>query len=190
MTKNDPVREKLHESKQTVDDIVTLASGVRVRLHPISNVLIQDIVSRIPDPKPPMWHNDDTGKDEENPSHPDYRQAVKEHNAQVNRAISSAYIIFGFDLVDGIPEDKSWLKKLNRAEKAGILDLSEFDLEDPVDLEYVYKRYIVAPTVPEVNLIAGLSQLSAEEIAHQRATFRGDAGRGADRESDLPQQDS
>jgi hypothetical protein len=48
----------------------------------------------------------------------------------------------------------------------------------------------VAPTVPEVNLIAGLSQLSAEEIAHQRATFRGDAGRGADREGDVPGESS
>jgi hypothetical protein len=175
----DPVREKLHESKTAVDEIVTLASGVRVRLHPISNVLIQDIVSRIPDPKPPLWHNDDTGKDEENPSHPDYKQAIREHNTKVNAAISSAYIIFGFDLVDGIPEDGAWLQKLKRSEKIGILSLADYDLNDPIDLEYLYKRYVAAPNTPEVQLIASLSQLSGEEIAAQRASFRGDEKRGS-----------
>jgi hypothetical protein len=176
----DPVRDIVKKSKVEVDDIITLASGVRVRLHPVSNVLIRDIQNRIPFPKPPIWHDPSTDRDEDNYTHPDYVKALQERNNEINSQQINAYVILGFDLVDGVPDKSTWLPKLKMLERLGVISLRDFDLEDDGDLEYLYRRYIATPTVPEIDMITDLSQLTPEEIAKQRASFRGETPRETD----------
>ena len=178
--KVDPIVQVLHEKRQADDEIVTLASGVRVKLHPVSSILVQDILGRLPTPEVPIWHNPDTDRDEENPLNPEYKKALREQAAKITQYMTNAYILFGMELVDPVPDKESWLKNVKRMERLGAISLQDYDLQDPDDLEYLYKRYIAAPTEPEIELITSMSRLTAEEVAQARASFRGDAGRKAD----------
>jgi hypothetical protein len=45
------------------------------------------------------------------------------------------------ELVDELPEDDKWLKHLKLLEKIGRLDLSKFDLDDDIDLEFLFLKH-------------------------------------------------
>ena len=54
-------------------------SGVKIKVRPVSALLIQEITSRIVDPRPPMQPNPDKdGRMEENPFDPSYLDELKE----------------------------------------------------------------------------------------------------------------
>lgn len=56
-------------------------------------------------------------------------------------AILDNFALFGFEMVS-FPDDKRWIKKLKLLQRKGHIDLSEYDLEDDVDLEYLFIRYV------------------------------------------------
>lgn len=157
----------------------TTSHGIRFRVQPVTTSLIDEVTSRIKDPEIPMWHNEDKGRDEPNPSDPVY---LKEMEATAHRrgvASIDALIMFGIDLVDGVPEDDAWLKKLQYMEKRGTLSLKGYDLKDPVDLEFLYKKMVVSNN-DVLNLVSQASGITAEDVELAEASFRGDAERPAD----------
>lgn len=157
----------------------TLSTGYRARLTPVSAALIQDCISRVPDPKPPMWHNKETEMDEPNLVHPDYLQECAEVETKRAAAALDAVILFGIDLIDPPLDEEGWVKKLKYlAEKRGAIDLSEFDLDDEMDREFVFKRY-VAIAADDYALVAKLSGVPQEEVMRAAKTFPGDETRGA-----------
>ena len=160
--------------------VVTLSTGVRVRLSPVSSSLVEDmkLVIKLP-PVPVVWI-ESKEREEENPNDPRYIEAMNEAQVLRSDAIFDALCTFGVELVDGLPEDDLWLRKLKLLEKRGRMDLSGFDLEDDFDLEFLYKRY-VAVAGADLAIIGGLHGMRPLEVARQRATFLGNEGRRADR---------
>lgn len=142
------------------DKIVVLSTGIRAILHPVSASLIQDVVSRIIDPPVPFEYDEVKGTKQENPHNKEYQAALFENNQRRARASMDAFALFGVELVDGIPEDEKWLKKLKQMERLGYVDLSDFNLEDDLDLEFLYKRYVAmgASDFAEVGRITGIRQ--------------------------------
>jgi len=161
-------------------EVVTLSTGVVVRLSPVSSSLVEELKAAVPMPAVPVVFIAEKEREEENPNDPRYIEAVEEANRKRADAIFDALCIFGVELVDGLPEDDAWLKKLRLLEKRAALDLSGFDLEDEFDLEFLYKRY-VAVAGTDLQLIGGLHGFRPLEVARARAMFLGDEGRGADR---------
>src|SRR5574341_2443449 len=136
-------------------------TGVKYQLQPVAAALMDAVSNRIKPPSVPIWHNDEMDRDEPNPNHPDYILALEEHNRKRGIATYDAMVMFGVVLPEGTPEDNSWLVKLKTLEKHGLLDLSEYEVEDPVDREFLYKRFVLCDA-GMVEEIGKLSALGAE----------------------------
>jgi len=155
-----------------VDVIVTLTSGVRVQLKAVSSSLVEDVKASIPYPDVPRVWIEAKEREEENPNDPVYLAAVERINVQRGDAVLDALCLFGVDLVDGLPEDTTWLRRLKFLAKKGRLNLDGFDFEDDFDLEYLYKRY-VAVAGADMHTIAPLYGVRPLEVAQARDTFLG-----------------
>lgn len=154
------------------DQIRMLKTGVRVRLVPVSASLLSEVTSRIKDPDVPMWKNEDKGRVEPNPNDPTYLRQLDDAATERGIAAMDAMVMFGVDLVDGVPEDDSWLKKLKVMEKMGRLDFGAYDLEDEYDREFLYKRFVAIDN-DTITMIAQLSSLTPESIAKAEDSFSG-----------------
>ena len=130
-----------HEIKGT--DVITLSTGVRARLVPVATGLLDDVQSRIKDPRVPIWKNPEKeGVEEENFSDPAYIEALGEARKKRGEAMMEAMLLFGVELIDPVPADEEWLPKLRLMERRGMLDLGGYDVTDPLEREFIYKRWI------------------------------------------------
>jgi len=130
--------------KQTAMEqhIHVLSTGVRVHLGTVSLAALTDAQRHIQQPPIPKSVNPETGKEEENPEHPDYLAAVEQANLERADAVMETLAIFGVELVDDLPDDDKWLRRLQLLERRGRLSLKGFNLEDDVDLEFLFIKYI------------------------------------------------
>jgi hypothetical protein len=121
-----PVIEVAKDQKPiTKEDVHTLESGVRVRLQTVSPALINEPVVPIVEKN---------GKEYPNPLDPGYHAALERYEQERGAAALDAVVMFGLELVDGMPEDDLWLRKL---QMIGV----EID-DDPITQEFYYKKYI------------------------------------------------
>jgi hypothetical protein len=72
-----------------------------------------------------------------------------------------------------------WMPKLKFLEKRGRLDLSQYDLDDPIELEYLYKANI-AVGKQDFSLIMSKAGIPTEALKQAEATFPGDERPSAD----------
>jgi hypothetical protein len=91
-------------------------------------------------------------------------------------AAMDAMVMFGVELVDGLPDDDKWLKKLQNMEKHGLLDLSGYDFDDETDKEFVYKRFVAVDT-NVIERLSEISGISAEDVEEAERSFRGNEER-------------
>lgn len=162
------------------DAEVVLSTGIRVKLCPVSSSLVEELKSSVKMPDVPTVYIEAKDREEENPNDPRYIEAVNEANRERADAVFDALVLFGVELLDGLPENTTWLKKLRLLERQGSMDLSGYDLDDEFDLEFLYKRY-VAVAGADLSLISGLHGFRPLEVAKARAMFLGDEERGAPR---------
>lgn len=168
--RKDPVAEV---AKQTLgDDVVLLKSGVRVRLKPVPAPLIDAVVEKIKEPEIPMWFNEARGKDEANPMDPQYVKDLADVDRRKGLAAIDAMAMFGVQLVDGLPPDSEWLDSLQKMESMDLLDLSMYDLEDPIIKELVFKKF-VAVTTDVLQTVTSMSGISTEDVEAAEDSFPG-----------------
>jgi len=165
----DAVKES---SRQQVGAIVTLSTGYQVRLVPVAVPIIRDAMFRIPIPEPPKVYIESKGRDEINPNDPGYLMQMADVEERRNSAALDVVIIQGVELIGGIPEDDRWLRKLKLMHKRGIIDLDEYDLDDELDVEFLFKRY-VALGVNDISELSALMGISQEEISQAEESFPG-----------------
>ena len=160
---------------------VKLPCGVRVQFSQISLSIFDEINRIFTDPKPPMCEiveKSEPGKPymEENPNDPDYQQALRDMARDRGNAIIDAVIILGCDLLDPLP-DNGWLKKLQYVVKiTGAPDLTDFDLDDPMDLEFVFKKFYAIGKDGLDNLLRSTG-VTEEGIEDAIASFPSDEER-------------
>lgn len=152
------------------DNTVTLPNGVKVRINPVGAALISDVTSRIKDPEIPVVYIADKERNEPNPNDPNYLRGLEEANQKRGIAMIDTLVMFGVELLDGIPEDDEWMKKLTFMVKRGLLDLSGYDLDDSFDREFLYKRYILVDNTV-ISMVTDASGLSTEDISRAEASF-------------------
>lgn len=164
-----PVVEVARETREAAanNDVVTLSTNVRVRIRPVSASLIADVTAKIKDPAAPMWENPKKGKLEPNPMDPAYIRACDRADQARGQAAMDAMAMFGVELVDGVPEDDGWVKRL------ALIGI-EFDASDPVEREFYYKKHIAMDNLGWA-LVGRKSGVSQEGIAQAEASFRGDS---------------
>ena len=117
-----------------------------------------------------MWKNPDKDRDEPNPNDPVYKKAMEETVRQRGLAAIDTMCLLGIELVDGMPEDERWLSKLRYMEKRGLLSLSAYDLNDPLDKEFLFKRFMVASN-EIIQALTRVSGITSEEVAKAEQSF-------------------
>lgn len=159
-------------------DYVRLSTGYWARIMPVSASLIDGAQALVPDPEPPEVWIEEKGRTEINPSDPAYLRALD--RAEVRRAVAAAdaMVLFGVEMVDENGDQietpgGDWLKKLQLMHRVGTIDIGAYDLEDPIDLEFLFKKYVAvaAPDFPLISLASGVRE---EDVDRAVATFRGD----------------
>lgn len=157
------------------DRVVILSTGVRVRLRTVNAATISEVTSRIKDPEVPRWFNPDKGREEENPNHPAYLSGLDRANQERANAMFDALALFGVELEDdAVLDDDGWLNELRLLERLGRLDLSRFDLSDPLDRRFLYVKHVAMGTQDWSKLMR-LAGISPEAVAEARRSFRGDS---------------
>jgi hypothetical protein len=159
------------ERSDGTEESVNLPYGVQGTIVPVPPQLIDEVTSRIRDPEVPMWHNPDKDRDEPNPSDPDYLSALEDANRERGIAAIDTMALFGID-ISALPTDDAWLKKLQYMEKRNLIDLTDYDLEDEQEREFVFKRFIAVNNIILKKIMA-VSGISEEEVAAAEASFRG-----------------
>lgn len=165
------------------DTITTLSTGVKAIIRPVPTYLIDKMVGEIVEPKPPKKFDEKKQREEENPFDPEYLEAIDEANRQRGLVTMEAMIMWGIELVEPIPDLDDWLPKLKWMAKRSALDLDEYDLEDPLDLEFVYKALIATSGV-DLMLVTMKSGMQNEEVELAMRGFRGDEEPDTDTPSD------
>lgn len=126
---------------------VTLSSGVVVRLNAVSPMLVLAVSNSIPEPRVPMWRNEEKQRDEPNELDPDYVQAVQDRQIALTRLTTEAYIANGVTVLS-VPNNKlpldsdDWIEGLEivgiqvrKAGKGRLVDWIQYHLlEDANDL--------------------------------------------------------
>lgn len=153
------------------DGILVLDDGVRIRIRPVSAALISDVSARVKDPEPPIVFIKDKDRSEPNTSDPGYVRGLEIASQKRGMAVIDAMVMFGVELLDGIPSDESWLRRLKFMENKGMIDLGGYDLNDPFEREFLYKRYVVVNN----NIITQISKasgLSSEDVERAKDSFQ------------------
>ncbi len=182
MTKKKSVAVEVaaEQTKESEDGIVTLSTGVRARIIPVASPLIDEINSRIPDPLVPVQVID--GQEHANPMHPEYQRGMKDASNKRTAAVLDAFVMFGVELVDGVPDDDEWVKKIKFMEKRGVIDLSCYNMKDSIDREFVYKRFI-AVSSKDTRKIGVASGVLSADIDRAMESFQSDETREPDLEA-------
>lgn len=160
-------------------DVVTLSTGYRAIIKPVSARLMQAVMAKFPEPQVPIVYNEERGRKEEDPFNDEYRARLSEIIQQKAAASLDTMAMFGIELVDPIPDDSTWLAKLRLFDQLGLLDLTEYDLEDETTKEFLFKRYIALGNADLVK-ISMLSGIRSADIKAAEETFQGSTGRGTD----------
>ena len=164
----------------------TLSSGYQAILRPVSLALIQEAVRSVKEPE--MIYEEVPSLDDPkkmvkhpNPDHPEYKRRVDQYEQDQVEATLDVLTMFGVDLVDGIPNpnEDTWLARLKLMEKKGLVDLSLYDLNDPIEMEFVFKRY-KAVTKVDLEMLQQVSGITAQAYEAARDTFPSDAERDTD----------
>lgn len=150
---------------------ITLASGVRARIRPVSAKLLDAVARTVPEPEVPKQFVESVGREEENPLHPAYLRAIEEANHLRGTRTTEALMLFGVDLLDPIPPDEEWLPKLRYLEGRGMLNLEDYDFSDQTEKELCYKSFI-AITGPDLVLVTMASGLTEQEVADAEDSFQ------------------
>jgi len=152
------------------DEAVILSTGVRARFVPVASSLITDVLSAIKDPPIPVVFIKEKERDEENPNDPEYLKLMREVKEKRDKVSMDTMILFGIELLDEIPEDGAWINKLRYMEKLGHLNLESYDLTDPIEREFLYKRYIAVSSDDLIEILKR-SGISEDDIAQAMKTF-------------------
>ncbi len=152
--------------KLAIPDWEPLTTGVIGRIVPIGASLIDDVVASIPDPKIPTFFNEDKQREEENPTDPAYLEALAATQRKRAIAAMETLLLFGLELQE-IPPDESWLPRLRYMEKRGHISLEGYDLDDPLEKELLYKKYVAVGTADLIKIgqHAGLNSRDVKEEA-------------------------
>lgn len=157
---------------RNINEPVELSTGIKVKINIAPAVVIEQAVANIPVPKVYVQELED-GRKVENPNHPDYLNELQEHSRKQFRVGMDVMIAF-VDLIDGLPEDDDWIKRLRYLERLGHIDLEKYDLDDELDKEFVYKRFIAFGN-DDLQMLARMSGISEEDRQLAEDSFRSPA---------------
>jgi hypothetical protein len=160
------------EHKNSNDNgVITLSTGIKAKFVAVPVWLIEEALVAIKDPPVPVQEIEGKKHPVPNPNHPDYVKGLKEAETRRASAALDVLVLFGVELIDGLPDNDLWLRKLQFLAKRGQLNLDGYDLEDELEREFVYKKLIAMGNSdwPELAKLNGVTQ---EDVERAKELFR------------------
>lgn len=160
---------------------IRLRNGVLLGIRPMPPLLLNSVANSIPEPEVPVFFNDEKGRDEENPNHPNYVKALEERNREINLATINL-ILYACTYIKEIPEgvekptDEGWHRL---ARMAGI----DFNPEEEAECYLTWLRCMVETgndLLKLQTLPLQLAGVTEEEVDDLMESFRSGEERGAD----------
>lgn len=148
-------------------------TGYRVRIGSFPAMLAQQVMAKIQDPPVPTYYNADKEREEPNPNDPDYLRALDAANQERGNVAVDAAVLFGVELLDGLPDNNRWIQKLNRL---GI----EVNTEDEVEVEFSFLKFIVFSDQADLAILMQRTGVSEEGVAVATNMFSGSEERDTD----------
>ena len=161
--------------------VITLRTGVTVRVKPVPDLIAQKIWAQFEEPKPPLVEIESGGKKwkEPNPDDPAYHEALSNHRIALSEALNKLGMLHGFEIVslpEGMKpyeEDTEWIEECElfgiTVPKSGPGRYVEWVrnrvLTNNIDMQRVQK------------LQNALSGVTPKEVAAALETFRHMGGR-------------
>lgn len=106
--------KKRQAHKAPGQNVFTLANGMKLRVKPMPAMLLQRAASRVPAPEVPIYIDERTGTEKENPTSPKYQAALQEYQVQQSAVMLFAALSLGTELLDendevvDHPPDDGW----------------------------------------------------------------------------------
>lgn len=154
-------------------DIITLSTGVVLKLRPVSKWLIQSVNSKFEKPKVPTQYIESVGKEIENPSHPEYKEAVEQYLVDIGNATTDVCILRGTEIIEK-PDDM-----ISYDDEECVLEMKELGFKNTDNLKsrYLYwVKYIAAPLDNDMNQLMGalgrLTGVAEADVLEAVARFR------------------
>lgn len=138
-----------------------LFTGVRIRPKQVSVQTLQRARSMIVDPSVPKQYDPETDTWLENELHPAYERAVALATQKRDEAENNALLLLGVGLVDPIPPDDTWVKRLVCA---GVLDSAEFASD--LDRRLIYTKLLA---VSAMDMLGIIHLIGYSEVAQKQA---------------------
>lgn len=169
--------------KTDQDPVYKLESGVKLRFHKFSPLLLNQIAQTIGEnePKPPMVFDENKEREEENPNDPDYVAAKTRWAAATSVRLLRALVSAGTNL-ESKPDD---MMAADSDDFETFMELVEIPISGSAQGRYTQWVMYVALTSPEDmnNLNIELMRLAGareEDVAEAQALFRSIEERLAD----------
>lgn len=173
--------ERAHDNKH--EGVVTLSTGVVVRVRPVASLIISDIARAIPEPKIPRVYIETKAREEENPNDPGYLKALVDRETAQAMAVNDAFLLMGTEVVSAPPDlwaldSDDWIDRL------ALIGIAK--PEGPHARYLAWMKYIAAPLQTDiVALLHGVGRLSAVTEDDVQAVADGFRRSGEGR-ADLP----
>lgn len=161
------------KQQKTGAGIHVTRTGIRVKIRAFPEMLARRAVLAIKDPPVPVYFNEDKGREEPNPHDPDYLAAKEEAEQRRGDAGIDAALLFGVELLDPLPDNDLWLKKL------AYLNI-EIDPTDALSVELAYLKYVAFSSSDDLSVLTGQVSVTEAGVAEELATFPGDTERDTD----------
>jgi len=157
--------------KRQAVDHVKFANGVVIGIKLVNRNVVTKAADRVVRPTIPKFFNPDQDREEENPNHPDYVDAMMKYRNDRQEAIYNASFILGTYpkyIPEGIPgpEDDGWAEELLFV---GAIDPETMDNKYARYLAWLTMYVMVGDDDPLNLLIAITSQLGIQEADVQDA---------------------
>ena len=170
------VAEKPTATPVSYGNTITLSSGVVLQLRRVGYWIVYEASRRLKRPKVPVQFIDDKGREEENPAHPDYVQAMQDYNDRMTEVILNANIWFGTRLiskpVDMLGPEDAWGE-----------EFAFLGIEVPESKQDRYAQWVklvacggsAAEFTKITQAIGQLNSVAEEDVTAAAESFRSDA---------------
>lgn len=156
--------------------LITLSNGIVIRVLPVPPLVILQAVSRIERPKPPVFHNKETDRDEENPNDPGYQEAMKQYDLDQLEAATYAAMVVGTRFISAPdnsyyvgPDSDEWIRTL------AVIGIT-FDSNNEFSRYYAWLRFHAMSTQADVeqvvNGVMAACGVTEREVQNAIALFR------------------
>jgi len=158
------VSDNFHKDSNA--NLVALSTGVTLRVKSVSNILFMEFQKKHPQPKIPMWHNEENGRDEPNPNNPDYLEAMQLWQSSTGLGMIDLMIIMGTSLESVAGE------------------APKFECDDWID-DLAFAGIMVDGSNRRARWLAYVKYIAAPEDADMQKLMNGVSGQSGVAEADV-----